>query len=309
MNTLQFGFGLVIFGAIWSGFSRAESLISEQAKRELANWLLDVDVSSKVSRWPAAFVSIFDRIFDESHFTLRCFRRSVYASLASVAILMLVWGSIRPEEFRTFLFGEFSADRNLYLLIVLMLNIIPDYLSLVQTRKFLSMLRPWNRWYQTTGILLLDLIASTVIFFVVGLSLLSAANWGRGYVTALDAGLDPLKALASISPTGKPIGAVIPIYSELVDRLLSEGLSLRTREQGVSLGTCFYSTFFTSAWLWIHALGCSAARYATRLGELVGWLRWLFDVKNSPLRVVGLFAAAAACLGYWAVAGLAGLAN
>jgi len=308
-DVFQFCLGFAIFGGIWHGFARIDSLVSPTAKHQLSDWLLHADVYSGLNRWPGFFVSIFDRIFSSRHFSLKCFRRSAYVSIVAVLLFTLVWASIRPEEFDTFLHGEFAFDRTLFPVLILVLNIIPDYVSLLQTRKLLAFLKPEHRWFTTLGVILLDWAASTAIFFLVALPLLSAANWVHFYVGAANAGMDPIAKLAEISPTGTAAGALITIYETLVELLLEVGIYLHTAKGGISLGPFFYSTYFASLWVLLHALGCVAARHARHLNRIAGGLRWLFDVENKPVRVIGLFAGGIASLFYWLLASLVAVTN
>lgn len=308
-EVFQFCVGFAIFGGIWHAFARIDPLISPTAKRKLSDWLLHVDVQAGLDRWPGVFLTIFDRIFGSRHFTWKCFRRSTYFSIAGVLILTVVWASIRPDEFHTFLHGDLAFDRFLFPILILLLNIIPDYVSLLQTRTLLGFLKPAHGWVTTIGVLVLDWIASTAIFFVVALPLLSAANWVHWYIGAANAGMDPMAALAEASPTGTAAGALIRIYGDLLDNLLNAGIYLRTAEKGASLGPFFYSTYITSIWVLLHALGCLAALHAKYLSRIAGSLRWLFDVENSPVRVVGFFAGTIASIFYWTLASVAAIAG
>jgi len=308
-DVFQFCVGFAIFGGIWHAFARIDPLISPTAKRQLANWLLHVDVHAGLNRWPGVFLAIFDRVFGSRHFTLKCFRRSAYFSVASVLILTVVWASIRPDEFQTFLHGDLAFDRFLFPILILLMNVIPDYVSLLQTRTLLGFLKPEYHWFTTIGVLVLDWTASTVIFFVIALPSLSAANWVNWYIGAASAGMDPIAALAEASPTGTAAGALVTAYESLLENLFKGGIYLRTFDRGASLGPFFYSTYITSTWVLLHALGCLAARHARHLSRIAGSLRWLFDVENSPVRVVGFFAGAVASLFYWFLASFVAVAS
>lgn len=68
------------------------------------------------------------------------------------------------------------------------------------------------------------------------------------------------------------------------------------------LGPVFYSTFFTSLWLWLYALSQVAVRLAGRIAPALTFLKWALPIEERPLRSLGLVAAALACVAYWAIA-------
>src|SRR5579864_2007843 len=83
--------GGVLAGIVWKFFERVENVLSENTKLEIAVWLLGrKNLSRTFQNWPDTFTKVFDRVFGTSHFSWRCFYRSVLASFA-FAVLVAVF--------------------------------------------------------------------------------------------------------------------------------------------------------------------------------------------------------------------------
>ncbi len=53
-------------------------------------------------------------------------------------------------------------------------------------------------------------------------------------------------------------------------------------------GIWFYSTFFTSVWLWLYVISGLIVKVGIFSGILIGRMRGIFDIDNKPLRSMGL---------------------
>lgn len=125
---------VTITGGVWALFERAETVVAPAIKAEISMWLRNLKGPS-IRAWPHTFVQVFDRVFGSRHVSWRCFVRSALASFASIVVVVLVWGALRPSEFRAFVAEEGAATG---LIVVLgsgaLVNVFPDYLSLLETR-------------------------------------------------------------------------------------------------------------------------------------------------------------------------------
>lgn len=118
--------------------------------------------------WPDTFISVFDSIFGNQHFSWFCFKRSVIASFISITIVTLIWIAFSEQRFLEFLeFIATSPISNWYLIIVIsaiIMNTIPDYLSLLESRYIIKIMS--NKKSNATILILLfvDLIITGIIF-------------------------------------------------------------------------------------------------------------------------------------------------
>ncbi len=105
--------------------------LSNDANAALSMWLK----GDYESTWSTQFGEAFDTIFGKNHFHWRCFLRSSLASIVTVVVLFLLFHSTSG------LYGERQADSDISIgslfLFGMMVNIVPDYLSLWETRWLL----------------------------------------------------------------------------------------------------------------------------------------------------------------------------
>ena len=115
--------------------------------------------------WAVGFIELFDRIFGKKHLSWRCFFRSSIASILTVLLLYHLFGTILElvgEEQRTRETIDFIGVLGLGII----LNIIPDYISLFQTRWILKQYSKRNSLWMQILILLIDLVLSALIIFL-----------------------------------------------------------------------------------------------------------------------------------------------
>jgi hypothetical protein len=122
---------------VWALFDRAETVATDEAKTAVSRWLRNLDPVGPLAHWPTAFATVFDRVFGERHLSWRCFLRSCVASVASVAIVTIIWVVLRRQEAALFIQKNLASGMLFALAVILsavVLNTIPDYLSLLETR-------------------------------------------------------------------------------------------------------------------------------------------------------------------------------
>src|SRR4029453_729811 len=99
------GFILALFTFILTLFTHAENVASPDLKLRITRWVKNVE-PRRASNWPSTFAQMFDHVFGSRHLTWRCFWRSCLASLAAVAILLLLWWALYPKDVYAFLAGK-----------------------------------------------------------------------------------------------------------------------------------------------------------------------------------------------------------
>lgn len=115
------------------------------------------------STWSHQFCAMFDSIFGENHFGLRCMLLSAIASVCAVFALWLLFDQI---------LGLISlrADTGLSLTQALLLgaliNIIPDYLSLAETRLLLKLFDRVRNPIGQAFVLLFDAVITGLIIYL-----------------------------------------------------------------------------------------------------------------------------------------------
>jgi hypothetical protein len=163
-----FAAGVVLFGAVWGFFKGVESVLTDDTKLEIAVWLLGVKVGQNVEPWPETFARVFDRVFGAKHLSWRCFLRSGLASYTCFLLSLIIMDVTGREIFAFQLFN--IRSRFLVFLAPLFVTVVPDYLSLLETRFLLRLMQRYRTFGFWGGILALDLVL-TGLTGVIGLDL------------------------------------------------------------------------------------------------------------------------------------------
>jgi hypothetical protein len=111
MDIVQlFGTGsvpVIVFWSVLGVFELGERFVSQRATDALSKWLLTFDVD-KAKALPDGTEELFERIFGERHFSLKCFVRSAAFSLGAMAFIGILVFMIDPK-------GAFEMLRNIFL--------------------------------------------------------------------------------------------------------------------------------------------------------------------------------------------------
>lgn len=277
---------MAVAGALWLMFNGSEHVLKDDVRRKIGVWLAkDPHVATS---WPETFITLFDRIFVPKKRITKggwrpAFWRSCVASILAVSALALVFlPYMFPEK------GARADTLNYYLTTMAMvvglwivLNIIPDYISIVETRLLLNVLSLSRNYIFLILILIFDFVITALIFFF---------------------GLSMFQFLFDLA-VGAPL-SIKGIFSNAYDITInSVDMIIFISDPTNIFGVFLYSTFLTSAWLWLYVLAALLVRGLNTAGAFKGWLgRWM-DLEDKPLRSMGfsLIALSAAVYLVWAV--------
>ena len=175
---------LISFGAYvlsWVGisygihrlFKKAEDVLNQETKKSVTKWLKNLDVAGKVHNWTHAFAESFDAVFGKKRRSWKCFFRSCLASTLASVILIFIWAWIRPDEFfAVWRNKDFKSQLILFPILLALLNFLPDYLSLLETRYIIKRMTKTISLKIRLSLLLFDVILTGVI----ALSIVPAFN-------------------------------------------------------------------------------------------------------------------------------------
>lgn len=240
---------LAWFGTIsgvWFLFEKAESVLTQGSISTLAAFLRRAEIKTP-NAVPATFIRLFDGVLGENLFTLSAFLRSFLVSSFSVTLVAMFWMIQSPDAS---LAGIWIAPL-LSLAFGVLANLVPDYLSLIQTRMFLNFLEGMT----STSALILVVIADAIFT-----SMLSYAS-----------------IVFFVTIAGEPV----PSLYALVQFRDSNNFFL---------SIFWYSAFFTSLWLWLYIISAYIVRGVNSLNRSLFLFKNSFDIDGKPLRVMGLFA-------------------
>jgi hypothetical protein len=260
---------VVVAGTVLGVFELGERLASQRAKDALSKWLVSFDIQ-KAKALPDGTQDLFERIFGERHFSMKCLIRSAVFSLAAMVVLAILVFLTAPDAADVMSF----ALINIPLIFALWLpwSFIVDYISLLKTRVILRILTRIPRTALAFAILLIDFLVYVIIWFI-GISLNSALymyynELGSGFWNLLQSKLELFHNMWRYIPT------------HIVDETLTF--------------IFFWAGFAPSIWMWLYVLALFVTRGLLRSERIVNWLRWFLDVEKNPFRSIGAVAAALA---------------
>ena len=251
-----------MMGGIWVLFQAAEKTATPDGKKRVSDWLKNLaakSISETIVESPKWFIEMFDRFFGEKHLTKRCFFMSSMASFISVFVITIIWVILfqaQAQEF-SYLF-QLTLDRILFeaFIIALILNILPDYFSLLETRYILKNMERGSL-KRLTMILFLDVIFSGGIFILFALFFF--------YILG-DLNLD-----------------------EITINTIFEDFIFFEQKTSRNLSVFFYSTYFTSIWMYLFMISSIITKVLYSFGKIGNWLMSFFDITKKPFQSIGVF--------------------
>ena len=160
----------IVAGSVLGVFELGEKWASQRAKDALSKWLLTFDVK-KAGASPDGTQELFEKIFGERHFSLKCFWRSAAFSVGATIFIATLFILIWSHEFETLKvtfseppFWEFLPGWWLISLLWLPWSILVDYVSLLNTRRILHILPRLRYSLITIVVLGIDYCVYTVLF-------------------------------------------------------------------------------------------------------------------------------------------------
>jgi hypothetical protein len=264
-SILGAGAGGVLAVAIYSGAVAIESEMRPEAKTQISalirrtNFRPSLDILVDVVR------HIFEIVFGDKHFTIKCLCRSFLASYLFWTILAIVF----MMKYTSYMVNSFGGmitsifDLLVFLIIITLLSCIPDYISLYKGR---IILRKMSRKPYVLNISILLVIDLSVSLFIAYASFVSIVFWAAGknsLYEVFDAMLDGLKILAGRAPK---------------------------REDDILVAIFNLTTLMTSLWTILIMIAAMVAKAVTGLTYIMRFVNWMFDVDAHPVRVLGLVA-------------------
>lgn len=235
-------------------FKMIEYTTPKDNKLSVSNWLSSIaekSTSHTIVDSPKWFIESFDRIFGEKHLTWRCFLISSISSIIAVFFILIVWGLLSPS-----LFIEIAKYDTLYKVFIaaLLLNIVPDYISLLETRWIMNNVADL-KIRVLSKIIILDVIITGLIF--------------SGFFSFI------------FLTSGESINTIFNSLNVMI-RFIETDIP--------PLGILFYSTYFTSVWFYLFIISSIGAKVIYSFGHFGNTIMDFFGVQKTPFQSMGTIA-------------------
>lgn len=235
-------------------FKAMEYTTPEDKKRSAANWLksiADKSTSNTIIDSPQWFIESFDRIFGEKHLTRRCFVISSISSIIAVFFMLILWGLLSPNIFIEIV--KYKPHNLVSIFFAgLFLNLVPDYISLLETRWIMNHVAD-KKIRVLSKILILDVIITGLIFS------------------------------SFFSIMFLILGSNIDNIFNILNRMI---LFIET-DVPPPVGILFYSTYFTSVWFYLFIISSIGAKVIYSFGHFGNTIMDFFGVQKTPFQSMG----------------------
>jgi hypothetical protein len=251
--------GATLAGTVWKAFEKWEAVASENDKVQVWIWLDNPRTADAFERWPETFARMFDRIFGSMP-SWKSFFRSFLISTATILVVFVGLGFIEGDQ-------HFGVSDLRMIPRLLVSNAVPDYVSLLISRRLIGLAQSHNRrgWWL---IILLALGSSVLCAF-------AARAINDHVMTRLE--------MAYFGPATD--------FNSFVGNVV---------QTIVTDAVAFIAALFPSLWFWLYAGSGFLLKAARRLDIGFRWFSERLDVEKKPLQSIGLVAGALVALVYWA---------
>ncbi len=253
-------------------FNEAESKINEKTRKSITRWLKNDKSIVSDESWIHSFRILFDKVFGSKPLSIGFFLRSSLVSAFSFCLILLTLGAFDDPR------GLGSITILEPIIVFACFNMLPDYLSLIQTRYMLSIIDKSSRLRHKIAVFFTDFQFTSFIFFVFG-GLLFAA-----YTLVID------------TRQGQPL---LENYRLRFEDMWYDDFSVdRGATARIFLQSQLLTTFVTSVWLWMHGLTGLLIKTINRLGSGFKFLLKPFDIENKPVGSMGFILSILVTLGF-----------
>jgi hypothetical protein len=244
----------------------ADEELNIKKKEKLSNHLLYLTKKTPDDSWLNYFNFLFDVIFGENHFSIKCFLISTSISLTTYFFLSL------GTYLTTYCFGLSITS---FLIFAFLINVIIDYISLLQTRIVLS-LNISIIFKLLIDIILTVLITLVWISCIYAIYLNSIGYFELSYFNFQGILIDIYNNFINFSKS------LFRIHEESnKEDLCSSGL----QSQNLQITIFVLTSFTTSIWLWLHGLSHLIIRYL----HFTKWISDWLNIEKAPIRSIGIF--------------------
>jgi len=242
-------------------------MLSTSTKKEIWQYLVNIRWDSILNKWATPLSSLINNLYGERHFSMKCIIRSAITSVLLLIIFLILHG-IRTGNLK----NNLTNFSQVILIVGLVINLIPDYLSLLKSRWLIKVAKKRQSLTANIVILISDILITLLIFtpFFLLMQQFVFAFFAYGSVATLDSNgvWQPLSEEERLIQARGFIDYMfgLPLISDL----------LTLKGMGGFLGIFFYTTFFTTLWIWLFIISA----LLIRLGRTIN-SAWSFISKKT----------------------------
>lgn len=269
---------LTVIGVITGvakAFEWCGAAISPQGQKQLSQWLRNVPGDSQIDAWAEVFPNLIDRVFGTRILSLKFFLRSCVASLIAVGIAALLCGILTHGAIYSQM-NPITRAVFYFLILALISNCIPDYLSLLISRQIVRTMKNHTTPLAVLSLLVADLLLTGLI---AGVAIILAFNT-TFVLTTFNADF------------------VNTIYGGYLAYLFSPRQWQIALQAPGLLVILFCASYCTSIWVWLYVVSSVVVRVLHRVRFIWVKIAPFLDLDRRPMKAIGRVAGVVAGVGY-----------
>jgi len=237
----------------------ADDELDPDKRKALAKDLEGI-ITQDSGAWISDFIDVFDRFFGKKHFRRRCFNRSALISIFTffvltcihiIDVILAFHSGVPSDKFSEYSFALASVIGFTFIGVAFFVNILADYLSLLETRILLNTKIP----------VVSKILFDAILTFVITYLWTTFCLWI--FYILNNSELKGFTEMLQIIWIGYFFndGSIIPELMTII----------------------VLTSYTTSIWLWLHGLSRLLIRFISGVNFFAGWL----NIKERPLRAIG----------------------
>jgi hypothetical protein len=281
-------------------FEWFDGLISDESRITLWVHLADVPTGERIDSWGKVFPRLIDKVFGVRALSFKFFLRSCVASVVGVFIVTGI--TLRLNSGISISYSDLPGSLLALLIISLVSNAVPDYLSLLLSRMIVRLMEKRSKPSAIALLLILDTALTTAL----ALASFAVAMICIGVQDALQnapAGTSIFTVTRNVFATADytwftPISLLKSLLGlDENDKFLQDIIDMILR-------IFFFSSFFTSVWVWLYVLSIFAIKIANKVRFIWAKLTPYLDIEKKPMQAIGRIAGIMSGAGYALILGI-----
>ena len=243
--------------SVYRLFKIPNESVKPESKRILSSWILKLnDNEIDTNRALGLFAELFDSVFGTKKLSLSFVLKSIIASFISTFIAFLIIA----------IYDYDIVEGNILTIVLLglplLFNLVPDYLSLIETRWLLGKMTRSHSVIRLIAFFVIDLLFTLLIFIL----------WTCLLITLL--ALFKSDDFNYLFQDFNETGGFLVFFSDLTKSFLVIYL---------------ISTFCNSKWIWLYVLSAVTLRAFNGIIVSFKFFKKHLDIENNPFKSLGSF--------------------
>lgn len=243
-------------------FEWFDKMLNDKARLALSRWLKNLPRDPDLESWTLVFPKLIDRVFGPDALSLSFIFRSCIASVFAVTAVTLIWirSSLGPRHVDRDTLVAYLSGVLFELILAFVVNFVPDYCSLLISRLIVRRMAKTSSVVATIILLLLDTISTAFLAFFFTSAAYMMALFLMGGVSGGDSEQTTILDILNFRRP-HPIGQyALPL---------------------------FYSSFFTSIWVWLYVIAGLSVKTLRSMSFVWARIRPWLDIDQKPMIALG----------------------